>query len=116
MKVFLGYLLFGIIVGLGCLALIVPGVYLAMRYWSFMHFIVDKDCGIMESLKLAGEASKGNMGETFLLGLISFGLVILGYIMLCFGILVTMPVIYLSLTIAYLMMTAQPFRQLPRGV
>ena len=116
LKLFLGYLLFAIIVCLGFMALIIPGIYLTMRYWSFMHFIVDKDCGIMESLKLASEASKGNMGETFLLGLLSIGLVILGYIMLCFGILVTMPVIYLSLTIAYLMMTAQPFRQMPRGV
>ena len=111
LKVFFANLLFGLIVGLGFVALIVPGIYLMLRYWSYSHFIVDKDCGIMESFNLAGEASKGNLGETFVLGLIGFGLMILGVVMLCIGILFTAPIVYLSTTVAYLMMSAQRFRQ-----
>ena len=113
LKVFLANLLFAIIVGLGFVALIVPGIYLLLRYWSYSHFIVDKDCGIMESFKLAGEASKNNLGETFVLGLIAIGLGILGVLMLCIGVLFTTPIAYLSMTVGYLMMTAQRFRQAP---
>ena len=113
LKVFLANILFAIITGLGFVALIIPGFYLLMRYWTYSHFIVDKDCGIMESFSLAGEASKGNMGETFLLALIGLGLGILGILMLCIGILFTTPVIYLAGTIAYLMMTGQSYRQTP---
>ena len=111
LKVFFANLLFGLIVGLGFVALIVPGIYLALRYWSYSYFIVDKDCGILESFNLAGEASKGNLGETFVLGLIGFGLMMLGLVMLCIGILFTTPIVYLSMTVAYLMMSAQRFRQ-----
>ena len=114
LKTFLTSMLLGIVIFLGLIAFIVPGVYLALRYWTCLHFIVDKDCGVMESLKLASAASRGNMGGSFLLFLIGMGLVILGFIMLCFGIIVTAPVCFLSLTISYLMMTAQRFKEKSR--
>jgi len=111
LKVVIANLIFGLIVGLGIVALIVPGIYLALRYWSYQHFIIDKDCGILESFTLAGEASKGNLGESFVLFLIGFGLAILGMLMLCIGLIFTTPIAYLSMTIAYLMMSSQRYRQ-----
>lgn len=115
LKAFLASLLFGIMVLVGTIALVVPGVYLALKYWSYLHFIVDRDCEVMESFKLAGEASNGNMGETLLLVLIGIGLIILGLLMCLVGILVTTPVLTLSYTIAYLMMTGQPIGRGIRG-
>lgn len=111
-----GTILFNLMVGIGMVALIVPGVYLALRYWPYLHFIVDQDCSVGNAFSRAGEATKNNMGEGFLLGLIGFGLAILGLIMFCVGILFTAPLVHLAWTVSYLMITAQPFKQQQRIV
>ena len=109
-----GGILYGLMVLLGFIALIVPGIYLALRYWPYLHFIVDTNCGIGEAFSKAGEATKNNMGEGFILGLIGIGLMILGFLMFCVGVLATAPLVSLSWTVGYFMITGQPFRQQQR--
>ena len=50
---FLTSLLFFLIVVVGLILLIVPGIYLALRLWPFLYFIVDRDADIVESLSLS---------------------------------------------------------------
>lgn len=104
-------ILFGLAVFVGFLLLIVPGIYIALTYWSYMYFIIDRNCGVFESFQLAGTHAAGNRGNVFLLGLIAMGLMVLGMLACGVGILVAGPLVMMMFTIAYLMMTGQYFSQ-----
>ena len=100
-------ILFGIAVTIGLVLLIVPGVYLILTYWSYLYFIVDRDCGVMESFQLAGEYGSGNRMNFFVLALMSMGIMLLGLLACGVGILVAGPLVLLMISVAYLMMTGQ---------
>jgi uncharacterized membrane protein len=106
-----GWIIFILVFFVGFLLLIVPGIYIALTYWSYMYFIVDRDCGVFESFRLAGMHASGNRLNVLLLGLMSMGLGVLGLMACGVGLLVTAPLMMLMIAIAYLMMTGQPFFQ-----
>ncbi|MGI9472378.1 MAG: hypothetical protein ACR2NZ_12635 [Rubripirellula sp.] len=101
--------LFTIAVIIGLLLLIVPGIYIGVTYWSYMYFLVDRNCGILDAFGLAGRHASGNRLSALAIFLICFGLFILGVFTLCLGFLVIMPFIFAILAVAYLMMTGQRF-------
>ncbi len=89
-RLLLGYLLVGIIVTIGAIFLIVPGVYLSIRFQLFAFLIVDKNLGVIESLKESWRLTEGKVGNLFVLGLILMGIFFLyglfaGIIPLIFG-------------------------------
>lgn len=87
-------LLYGIVVGLGTVLLIVPGIYLGLRLQFFMAFIVEEDTGIIESLKRSWEITEGQVMQLFLLTLCMIGVYLLGFILLIVGIFVAIPLVY----------------------
>lgn len=103
-----GSILYGLLISIGLVALIIPGVYLALKYWPFYYFIVDRDCGVGDSFSLAGEYTTGNKLNSFWLFLISLGLATVGMLMCCVGAILTYPIASLMWAVGYLMMTSQP--------
>jgi len=84
-------LLIFLIVLLGLVILIIPGIYFAVSY-VFSHFFVwfyDKDPS--EATRLSKLSVSGNFGQILLLFLILAGINLLGLIALGVGILLTMP-------------------------
>lgn len=84
-------LLIFLIVSLGLIMLIIPGIYFAVSY-VFAHLFVwfyDKDPG--EAIRLSKITVSGNFGQIFLLFLILAGINLLGLMALGVGILLTMP-------------------------
>ena len=69
-------LIYALIVALGTLALIVPGIYLAVRLYYFIDAIMIDEKGTIESLRISWKIAKGNWWTTFLilliLGILSF--------------------------------------------
>jgi hypothetical protein len=59
-KIFIGFLLYVIIVAIGLVLLIVPGIYLMNRYGYFYLFIIDKNTSIIESFKMSAKITKNN--------------------------------------------------------
>ena len=108
---FLGTLLFSVALVVGFVLFIVPGIYIALTYWPFMYFIVDRDCGTIESFQLAAKHAAGNRLSAFCLGLLGICLGFLGILLFCIGWLVTTPWTLMMLAVAYLMMTGQRFYQ-----
>jgi hypothetical protein len=108
-----GAILFGIALTIGFLLLIIPGIYVALTYWSYMYFLVDRNVGVMESLQLASRHASGNRLNALVLFVLAIGLGLLGLLACLVGILVTAPLTMLMLTIAYLMMSGQGFFQPP---
>ena len=107
LPVFVSSLIVFLAVMIGYVLLIVPGVIVALSLWSFQYFIVDQNSGIMESVQLAWKYASGNRLQIFLMGLIFFGLMLLGALACGIGLIVVMPLGVLMMAVAYLQMTNQ---------
>lgn len=98
--------LFGIMFAIGLILLIVPGCYILARYGFFPFFIIDKEAGPIEALKLSAKATEGIRWPIFLLFLACLGLDILGFLLLGVGLLITIPITLLALAKVYRQITA----------
>lgn len=49
-----------VVIGLGLIALIVPGIIFIQRYFLAPYFLVDKNLGIKQAMRASAAASKGN--------------------------------------------------------
>ena len=114
-RTFLATLLFGILLIVGLILFIIPGIYVALTYWNYTYFIVDRNCGVLDAFRLARVHASENRLSIFVMGLIISGLGFLGVLACCLGWIATSPFCMLLLVISYLTMTGQPFVQ-PRTV
>lgn len=88
---FISYVLYLIVVVLGTILFIVPGIYLALRLQFFTAFIVDENSGAIESFKRSWEITKGQMAPLIALALITAGFLLLGILTLTIGIFIAIP-------------------------
>jgi uncharacterized membrane protein len=96
-----GYIIFGATVMVGLVLLVVPGIYIAMRYGQFFYAIVDKDMGIIESFKYSSSITTNNRMNLFVLALLYIVVTLAGILALCVGLFFAIPVIYMSGVVAY---------------
>ncbi|HLK37634.1 MAG TPA: hypothetical protein VKU41_12830 [Polyangiaceae bacterium] len=98
----LGYLvLFGLAVCLGLVFFIVPGVILAVGLGFGQYYVVDTNLGPVDALKASWEATRGQRGEIFLLGMAVVGVNLLGLLTCCVGLLASAPIGFVAVAIAY---------------
>jgi hypothetical protein len=95
------YALYLLCVFFGSLAFIVPGIILGIGMVLGTWYVVDAKMGPIEALGASWNATKGHKGDLFVLALAAFGLALLGLLMLCVGIFVTVPISYIALGVAY---------------
>jgi len=79
----------GLIVGIGLLMLIVPGIIFACRLAFVPYLVIDREMELTEALNKSWEMTKGYGGQIFLMGIIAFFVVILGLIALFFGVIIS---------------------------
>jgi uncharacterized membrane protein len=96
-----GSILYGLIVLGGLILLIVPGIIWGIKYQFFGYLIVDRNMGPVEALKRSGEITKGYKGDLFLLGLLFFGISILGFLVCCVGIFAAIPTVMVAHAFVY---------------
>lgn len=101
-------ILVGIIVGLGTVLFIIPGVILAVRLMFWPFFAVDKGMGAIDAIKASWRMTTGRFFDAFLFMLACVGLAILGAIPLGLGWLVVMPVILLASAQFYRLVNGTP--------
>lgn len=101
LKTFIASILYGITVILGLILFVIPGIYIAIRGMFFSYYIVDKDAGIMDSIKMSWNSTKGGVLNLFLFDLLLIGLNILGALVFGIGLFVTVPVSLLSVALLY---------------
>jgi uncharacterized membrane protein len=89
-------LLICLIVVLGLICLIVPGIYFALRFFFTKTLIVDKDLGIIDAMKESTKMTNGIKWQLSVLCLAMLGVMILGGIALGVGIFVAVPIIWLA--------------------
>jgi hypothetical protein len=101
-------ILVGLMVFLGLILLIVPGIILMLMFMPFIFVIVDRNAGVMESLDIARQITTGNKSTLFLIGLLTLVLFI-PVVLTCFiGYLIWAPFCALLWAVAYLQMSGQP--------
>lgn len=103
--------MFSIAVTLGTLLFIIPGLYIMSRFWAYQCFIIDRDCGVMESFNLSGQYTEGNKMQAVVVVFLTIILAIVGALALCVGLLVAIPVITMTWVVAYLMITRQAIQR-----
>jgi len=89
-------ILYGLMIAIGFLLLIAPGIYLAMRYGHCLTAMVDRDLGIMDSFQYSLSISTNNRLNLFLLSLLGIFITFAGCLVLCVGLLFALPVIWLD--------------------
>ena len=88
-------ILFSIAVCIGTVLLIIPVIYLYLRLQFFTAFIVEENCGIIESLQKSWNMTQGQTLPLFLLLLTMIGTAIVGCILFFVGFFVAVPLIYM---------------------
>ena len=98
---FLVSLINGIIVVLGFILLIVPGIILSIKLQYSTYLVVDKNMGVIESIKKSWEMTKGVKMNLFLLDLLFIGINILGVLALLVGLIITVPLSMVASAFVY---------------
>lgn len=103
---FLANLLYGIIVSIGILLFVLPGIYMAIRLGLYKFFIVEHEhMGPIQALKESMHITKGHfwklLGFTSILVLINF----IGLAIFAIGLLVTIPFSVIAVAHVYRQLT-----------
>ena len=96
-----GKIAVGVIVAIGFILLIVPGIIAALAFLFTPYLIVERKLWPIEAMKESARITKGHRWQLFLLSLALLGLNILGVLALVVGLLVTIPVSMLAMVHAY---------------
>jgi uncharacterized membrane protein len=91
----------GIIVLVGFILLIIPGIILAVRLQYASYLIVDKNLGPIEAIKTSWKITRGNTWNLFFFGIILGLINILGILCLLVGLFITVPLGMLATTFVY---------------
>jgi uncharacterized membrane protein len=91
----------GIIVGLGIVMLIVPGIIFACRLAFVPYLVVDQEMDVMDALRVSWDMTRGYGWHIFLMGLLAIPVVILGLICLFVGVFVSVMWISAAFAVMY---------------
>jgi uncharacterized membrane protein len=93
--------LFSLIVIIGFICFVIPGIYLAARLSYYLPAIVDRKLGPISSLKYSWYITTDNTGNLIRLSFMYFLIGLAGILAFCVGILFAGPVIWLTSLVVY---------------
>lgn len=95
----------GILVGLavvgGLILFIIPGIYIGIRLMFFTYYIVDKDNGVMDSIKSSWNLTRNGVINLFLLSILFLIVNFIGALFFGIGLAITMPLTFLATAVLY---------------
>lgn len=96
----------GVFVLVGLIALIIPGIYIMVRLMFANLAYVDRKGGVLQSLRYSWHMVKGDVFWTvFLAMFVSFGIMILGILLLGVGMFIAYPIVMLFTATLYRALT-----------
>ena len=110
-----GLIIYGIMVAVGLIFFVVPGLYLAVKYQFYGYLIVDKGMGPIDAIKMSGVLTEGVKRNLVLFWLMLAGINILGMLALGVGLIASVPVTWLATAYVYrrLQLQAENPRAIP---
>jgi hypothetical protein len=103
-----GTVLYVLIVLIGSILFVVPGIILGIRYCFFGYFIIDKRLGAIEALKASDKITEGIKWDLLGFLFVLFCVNILGGLAIGFGMLATVPATCLAFAYAYCNLITPP--------
>jgi len=108
-KHFILFIILSILVGIvtlaGFIVLIIPGIIISLGLMFAKLSFVDRDMGVIETMKYNWKLTKGHRWWLFVFILVTALFNILGAIVLLIGLIITVPVTYLAHVRLYRMLT-----------
>lgn len=96
-----GKIMYGIIVLIGLVLLVVPGIIVSYMFLYVGYLIIDRQLGPIEALKESKVVSDGSKWHLFLFSLVIALLNIVGAVCLLVGLIVTIPVTLMASVYVY---------------
>lgn len=96
-----GSSLLALVVIVGLICFIIPGIYFSVRFMFVPMLIIDKNMGIMDSFKKSSEMTKGEIWHLIGFAFISFGIIIVGLIALLVGVIPAAILVSLTNVVVY---------------
>lgn len=91
----------GVIVGLGIVMLIVPGIIFACRLAFVPYLVVDREMDVMDALRVSWDMTRGYGWQIFFMGFLAIFIVIGGLICLVVGVFVAIMWITAAFAVMY---------------
>ena len=92
----------GIVVGLGTVLCIIPGIFLGVRLVFAPIIAATEDVTFAQAFSRSWDMTKGHFWSLFLLGLTAIGIAIVGLLCCCVGVIFADVIINFMLMVAYL--------------
>lgn len=102
-----GNFLFLLIILVGLLLLVIPGIIWGIKYQFAPFLIVDRNLGIKEAFKESAGITSGVKWEVFLFFLMVMGINLLGLIAFAIGLFITLPATMIAYTYVYRKLLAE---------
>lgn len=103
----LASLIKAVVVIVGFILLIIPGIILSIKFQFFEYFIVDKKMDAVDSLKASWKITKGVKWNLFLFGLLLALINILGFLCFIIGLVIAVPLTMVANTWVYRKLLSQ---------
>jgi len=103
----IGSILCGLIVMVGLILLIIPGIIWAIQFYFYDYLIIDRGLGPVDALKKSSEITKGVKWDLFVFGILLGIINLLGLICLGVGLFVTIPTTMVAMAFVYRKLLAQ---------
>jgi uncharacterized membrane protein len=100
-KFLIAFILYGAMIAFGTLLLIVPGIYLAIKFGFFGYFIVDEKLDVIDAFRASSRITDGVKLDLFIFYLTTVLVLFAGLILLGVGILIAWPVTRLAIANVY---------------
>ncbi|HMD34773.1 MAG TPA: hypothetical protein VKH42_07390 [Vicinamibacterales bacterium] len=106
-QAFVAVLVISILVSLGLIFLIVPGIILALMWFCTMPVIAETDQDFWTAMQTSAALTKGYRWQLFCLALANIPILLLGILCCCVGVCVSQAVMYTSFALAYRFLQAR---------
>jgi uncharacterized membrane protein len=107
-------ILFGIMLFVGLILCIIPGIIVAIVFMFYGFLIVENpSLGPTDALKRASELTKGRIGELFVFGLALFGINLIGALLCGIGLLFTYGITAVAVAYAYRTLNGESVAPVP---
>lgn len=106
---FIVHILYSIIVCIGFMLCIIPGIFLAVRLlFAPVHVLTHPEDGISGAFEKSWKMTEGNFWSLFLLGLLAFLICIGGLMCCCIGVYFASAMAYFMMAVAYYTLNPAP--------
>ncbi len=98
---FFATLFYGLVVLVGLILLIVPGIYFSIKYMYVPYLVIDKELSITDAFKKSADMTSGEMWHLIGFGLVSFAVMMVGLLAFLVGVIPAAMLSYVAYAYVY---------------